>query len=219
MALIVCPECKSQISETVSSCPQCGYQLTPEKISEIKEKRSKLQNKNRQAFKILGISAVIFCGIVILFALNSESADVASKSSKILIKPEIRIFKQGEPVRIGYTSYKVTKTWWATRLNSSVKPDAMFLMVGLSVSNKDTKARAIPPLYLVDQLGREYETSSKGWVMKGTITSLDSLNPNVEKTGGIVFDVPKDNIYKLKVSGGYWSDEIAFIELFPEEKR
>jgi uncharacterized Zn finger protein (UPF0148 family) len=38
MALISCPECKMQISETALSCPHCGFILTPEQIAEIKEK-------------------------------------------------------------------------------------------------------------------------------------------------------------------------------------
>ncbi len=38
MALITCPECSKQISEFAACCPNCGFQLTPENISEIKEK-------------------------------------------------------------------------------------------------------------------------------------------------------------------------------------
>ena len=36
MALIPCPECKKRISETAESCPKCGYELTPEKVEEVK---------------------------------------------------------------------------------------------------------------------------------------------------------------------------------------
>ncbi len=162
-----------------------------------------------------------------LFAGQSEETKEQTKkgpipnvrTEKLLTKKKASAFKQGDLVNVGYTSYVVTESWWATRLGTfNEKPDAMFLMVGLSVCNKDTKARTIPPFFLVDQLGREYETSSKGWAMEGTIGSLDTLNPNVEKTGGVIFDVPKDNNYKLKVSGGYWSDEDAFIELSPRAK-
>lgn len=40
MALIPCPECKKQISETAENCPKCGYELTPEKVAEVKEKQN-----------------------------------------------------------------------------------------------------------------------------------------------------------------------------------
>ena len=45
MALICCPECKRQISETATSCPNCGYQLIPEIIAEIKEDSLERQKK------------------------------------------------------------------------------------------------------------------------------------------------------------------------------
>ncbi|MCF7802494.1 MAG: hypothetical protein K9N34_10825 [Candidatus Marinimicrobia bacterium] len=41
MSLLACPECKKKISDTTDTCPNCGYQLTPEKISEIKEEEKK----------------------------------------------------------------------------------------------------------------------------------------------------------------------------------
>ncbi len=39
MTLIICPECKENISDTADSCPKCGYKITPEKIAELKEKQ------------------------------------------------------------------------------------------------------------------------------------------------------------------------------------
>lgn len=56
MALIICPECKRQISETASSCPNCGYQLTPEIISEIKEKG--LDKHKKRPFLIFFFSVI-----------------------------------------------------------------------------------------------------------------------------------------------------------------
>lgn len=41
MALIKCPECKKEISDTIKKCPQCGYQIKPGFDSKkfIKEKK------------------------------------------------------------------------------------------------------------------------------------------------------------------------------------
>ena len=36
MALIKCPECKSQISEFALSCPNCGFPLSEEIVTKIK---------------------------------------------------------------------------------------------------------------------------------------------------------------------------------------
>ena len=91
----------------------------------------------------------------------------------------------------------------------------MFLFVKLTVRNDDKKARTIPPFKLIDENGAEYETSSKGWSVDGSIGALDSLNPGVQKDGTILFDVPQSHTYKLKLSGGYWSDDEAFVKLTP----
>ena len=42
MALIPCPECEKQISDTAESCPQCGYKLTAEAIAKIKQHTSEI---------------------------------------------------------------------------------------------------------------------------------------------------------------------------------
>lgn len=51
MALITCPECSKQISEHALSCPNCGFQLTPEKIAEIKEKYKQSFNETIETAK------------------------------------------------------------------------------------------------------------------------------------------------------------------------
>ncbi len=81
------------------------------------------------------------------------------------------------------------------------------------------KARAITPFNLIDENGAEYETSSKAWSVDNSIGALDSLNPSVQKQGIIVFDVPVNHTYKLKVSGGYWSAEDALISLLPNQDK
>jgi hypothetical protein len=53
MALITCPECKKQMSETALSCPNCGFPLTSEKVAEIKEKYEREFNKSLES-PILG---------------------------------------------------------------------------------------------------------------------------------------------------------------------
>lgn len=54
MALINCPECNKEISDTAKSCPNCGYEL-PTK-TDIK----------RNAI-IIGVSTVLLIGCIILF--------------------------------------------------------------------------------------------------------------------------------------------------------
>lgn len=55
MALISCPECENRISESASSCPNCGYCLTTEEITKIKnqeQEREKERSRIEELDKI-----------------------------------------------------------------------------------------------------------------------------------------------------------------------
>jgi hypothetical protein len=137
-------------------------------------------------------------------------------------KNEISLHRMRESFRVGYTSYSVSRAWWSQRLSENQfldePPNASYLFVQLSVRNDDRKPRSIPPFKLIDEFAAEYDPSSKGWAVKGSIGVLDSLNPTVTKQGFLVFDVPKHKRYRLQVSGGFWSLEQALVELTPESK-
>jgi len=134
-----------------------------------------------------------------------------------------KVFKEGETVHVGYTSYCVWRSWWSNRLSQNEflnqRPNAAFLFVELTVRNDDTKARMVPPLCLVDGDGAVYQASPHGWAVEGSIGVFDSLNPSVSKQGFVVFDVPQDRTYRLKLSGGYWSLEDAYVGLNPKISR
>lgn len=79
MALIKCPECKKQISDTNKKCPKCGYELKKE---ESKKKKEQLIDKGKNSvssfvellkkykkFIIIGIIIVIFI-ILVTFVIN-----------------------------------------------------------------------------------------------------------------------------------------------------
>ena len=127
------------------------------------------------------------------------------------------VHRIGDTVHVGYMSYVVWRAGWSDRLSDNAfldqRPDASFLFVKLTVRNNDKQARTIPPLKLVDEDGAEYETSSKAWAVRNGIGLLASLNPGVSKQGLVVFDVPRNHSYKLRLSGGYWSRDVAYVSL------
>ncbi|MEW6595673.1 MAG: zinc ribbon domain-containing protein [Thermodesulfobacteriota bacterium] len=69
MALITCPECGKQISESAGNCPNCGYQLTAEVVAATKEKAQ--QEQKTSWIGCLSILAVF----VVSFALVSNCSD------------------------------------------------------------------------------------------------------------------------------------------------
>jgi uncharacterized surface protein with fasciclin (FAS1) repeats len=152
---------------------------------------------------------------------GSSSSGGSSAGPSEGSNPSQKVYKEGDSVSIGYTSYCVWRSWWSNHLSDNEyldqQPDARFLFVELTVRNDDKKPRSIPPFELVDENGATYETSDKGWAVEGSIGFFDSLNPSVHKQGFLVFDVPPSHKFKLKVSGGYWSGEDALIALSPRK--
>lgn len=67
--MISCPDCKKKISETASSCPKCGYQLTPEKAAEIKKK----ETQTNAGCLVVIVIAVIIYAIVNFFSDDTKS--------------------------------------------------------------------------------------------------------------------------------------------------
>ncbi|MCD4728233.1 MAG: DUF4352 domain-containing protein [Pirellulales bacterium] len=151
-----------------------------------------------------------------------EKATTESKAKKEeTIKP--KVYDEGETVRVGYTTYAVWRSWWSNQLSENPllnqRPNAMYLFVELTVRNNDKKARMVSPFTLIDDSGAEYEASSNGWAVEGSIGLFDSLNPSVSKQGFVIFDVPQNRNYRLKLSGGYWSLQDAFVQLTPKLSR
>lgn len=221
MAIKKCNECNHDVSTKAESCPNCGAIL--------KKKTGCL------------VYLLLIMFILLLFiglrepstnnkfriennkATFQDSATPFSQSVPTSHRPSSPkptfTYRMKETVHVGYTSYTAWYSWWSNKLSDNTfldeKPDAMFLFIELSVRNDDNKARTIPPFKLIDENGAEYQTTSKGFALKGSIGILDDLNPGVSKEGFIIFDVPKNHSYKLKVSGGFWSGEYAFIIIEP----
>ena len=94
MALIPCPECEKQISDTAESCPDCGYKLTSEIVDSIK--RDEAEKKKQQevaadkgcvvAASIVGgitILAIIIGGIVNFLAERTFQREQAERQKEI----------------------------------------------------------------------------------------------------------------------------------------
>ena len=207
MALKKCKECGNEVSTEAESCPKCGAVL-------------------KKKIGCLGFAGVVILIFFIFYVMEPNDDDInksitSSNSnpsvSQPKTKPEIKVFNEFQTIRVGHTLYCVRRSWWSNRLSDNQfinqEPDAKFLFVELTVRNNDKKARSIAPFTLIDEKGAEYETSNKAWAVEGSIGALTSLNPNVQKQGFIVFDVPTGHRYKLKVSGGYWSNVYALIRL------
>lgn len=62
MALIICPECEKDISDTIASCPHCGYK-TNSTLTGVKASDIGILKKNT----LIGIPLLLFGTILLLF--------------------------------------------------------------------------------------------------------------------------------------------------------
>jgi hypothetical protein len=129
----------------------------------------------------------------------------------------------GDSVKVGYMEYKVYDSWFTNQLSDkgypNTPPDAQYLFVDVQMQNDDKEQRAVPEFKLIDENNAEYGTTDKAWGMEGSVGVFQDLNPGVSKRGFVVFDVPQNHKYKLRVSGGYWSTDETTIDLSPGTKK
>lgn len=155
-----------------------------------------------EARVIFSIGACAFGSVIGMFgAMALTSTDYKS------IKKEVG----PQRVTVDDMSYVVRKSSWHSDLNCGWdKPNAMFLVVDISVRNDYDRPKLIPNIKLV-----------YGGCIKCEISSTDNtfsnyqLCPGVEMRGFIVFDVPKNKKYRLQVPEVHPPYRNETIELVP----
>jgi hypothetical protein len=126
--------------------------------------------------------------------------------------------QMGETFSVGYWTYRCDAVRWSEFLgngNSGMgRPDSAFAVIYLMMRNEDDSASTLPPLTLVDADAQEYEPSPKAVLQKDALDLGNiKLDPKTFTSGSVIFDVPTGRRYYLKVSGGYWSNKDALIDL------
>ncbi len=120
MALIDCPECCNQISESARGCPHCGFMLTGEVITAQKEAKATREQEatemaRREERKMviwMGAIAAAFVAIVILCAITPSTntyeprwSDGISDTASAKKAPWLRGFSDKEKETILQESY------------------------------------------------------------------------------------------------------------------
>ncbi len=158
-----------------------------------------------------------------LVSLEEERKELKRKCAELANEQERERFakyKIGDTVRVGYFSYVVEGAKWLDHISSNPyqdkKPNAHWMGLFIMVRNDDRESRTIQPFQLVDRQGRVYD-SSPVCLDEDTFGALDRLNPDVTQKGYVLFDVPDDRIYRLKVSGGFATGIEDYIALVKSE--
>ena len=72
MALISCPECTNEISDTAETCPRCGFRLKPPHLKLVPTPNIPLFNgsqKGNNNYKSCSHAILVFIGIIIVISI------------------------------------------------------------------------------------------------------------------------------------------------------
>lgn len=136
---------------------------------------------------------------------NTAAASPVAPGATAETSSQRKVFNTGDAVPAGYLGYKVFASWFSDRGAESS------LNVDLAIVNTDKKERAVAPLKLVDETGKEYALSEKSPAKGEGVLKIGKISPNVSKRVVALFDVPKGHEYKLKIQGFSATDEVQIV--------
>ena len=152
-------------------------------------------------------------------AIKEEEQEGGSEPSAPTAVQTLAHHQIGATFSIGYWTYRCDSMRWSQMLGNGSsemgRPDAAFAVIRLMMRNDDDSASIIPPFRLVDSGGREYEPSPKAVLQKDALDLTRQVDAKASAVGSVIFDVPQERTYFLKVSGGMMSSEAALVDLAP----
>src|SRR5436190_3567471 len=149
-------------------------------------------------------------------SVNSPTSSPVAQDSPVQSVAPKKIFGTGEAVPAGYLGYKVLGSWFKDQsTGKNAKPGATSnLYVDLAIVNTDKKERAVAPMKLVDETGKEYSLNEKAVSQQPSVAQVGMVAPSQSKRAVAAFEVPRGHEYKLKIQGFSSTDEVQ-IKLKP----
>lgn len=141
-------------------------------------------------------------------AVKSEAKPVKAKAAA---KPVKKTYGVNDQVKVGKLTYVVNDVKMVDSLSNVLgekKTSGQFLVIGLTILNGDKEERFVDSnMFKVNVGDTEYSADTELDLYAnedGMGFFLETINPNIEKTGNIVFELPKQvKNPKLEVSSGF----------------
>ncbi|AOS99451.1 MULTISPECIES: DUF4352 domain-containing protein [Exiguobacterium] len=141
-------------------------------------------------------------------AVKSEAKPVKAKAAA---KPVKKTYGINDQVKVGKLTYVVNDVKMVDSLSNVLgekKTSGQFLVIGLTILNGDKEERFVDSnMFKVNVGDTEYSADTELDLYAnedGMGFFLETINPNIEKTGNIVFELPKQvKNPMLEVSSGF----------------
>jgi hypothetical protein len=149
---------------------------------------------------------------------SSASTGGSTKSGDNTAGTEKNPIKIGETVELAGTRYTVKKVDTTSQIGGDfgTKADGKFVVVTLTIENmkNETKTFSESAAKLVAADDTQYSTDDDGSIFADNSLILEDMQPELPKTGVLVFDVPPSKLAgaKLKVSDLFGKGD-AYVDL------
>ena len=134
------------------------------------------------------------------------------------VSPKLRIFKVGQLIKVGYWTYKVNGVQYGDLMPSGYgrveRAHGTFIVLNITATNNDSSESTFPQVQLVGADGTIASETSAGSLSEGRLDWTTKLNPGLSTQGTVAFDV-RPQFYIVKLTGGYESNENAYVALPP----
>lgn len=141
-------------------------------------------------------------------AVKSEAKPVKAKAAAKPVKKTYGIKDQVKVGKLTYVANDVKMVDTLSNVLGEKKTSGQFLVIGLTILNGDKEKRFVDSnMFKVNVGDTEYSADTELDLYAnedGMGFFLETINPNIEKTGNIVFELPKQvKNPKLEVSSGF----------------
>ncbi|MCC6760569.1 MAG: DUF4352 domain-containing protein [Chitinophagaceae bacterium] len=152
---------------------------------------------------------------------NGQQENGANAQSTIETKT-IDYNKIGDQIEVGNFTYKVNGIKFAKSVGNEFTrktADGIYLIANVTFRNNDNEEHTLDNSFfkLTDENGTEFQSSTDGETaleMSGQETLfLKQCNPQITKSGLLIFEVPNKKVYDLHLSGGFWNGKTAVVKL------
>lgn len=206
MALIKCLECGREISDKAISCPNCGrpikIQSPYDVVTDKQPQKQKRVNGCLVAFLIIVFSLLFFMilgGLFFSIMKETQNKDNVEREESVHENIDDGIVKWGYEGNTGSLSLKINSVIETEKIEDGngylvYKPDSgKYAVINVTLRNVTKKSEHI----LLNQFGligpddaRYVPTIIPG--IDDKYINVDVINPNLDITGNIVFEIPKE---------------------------
>lgn len=128
MALINCPECGKEISDTCESCIHCGYKLSNNSDSKVKQTNKKKISIIAILLIVIAIIGIIIASILIVNSVQEKNRIEQEKQEQILAQEEEEKLKQAE-IEAHKLTYEETVCYYAIEYFKTILKDPDSLQI------------------------------------------------------------------------------------------